>query len=324
MAIRPTLETWVLDALISARPGAGRGASHRARAAAIAGTLARLGVEAVARDAPGYPSGWNDLPDPPAAMFSRGRPLPEPARAVAMVGSRAATPYGLGIARRMAADLAGLGYTVVSGLARGIDAAAHRGALEAGGCTVAVLPSGIDRVTPSHHRALADAIAERGTLVSERAFGGPRFRGEFVRRNRLIAALAGATVVVEAAEASGALTTAEVGRTLGRAVLAVPGDVDRPASRGTHGLIRAGAILCENTGHVIQAIEAWSGGRTDGAPRAPEHRLLAAVGAVAATVETIAGRAGLPVAATLAGLLALQWAGAVEPRPGQKWIRVRR
>ena len=324
MAIRPSLEHWVLAALTSTRShaaGAPPDTPTRTRAAAIAGTLTRLGVAAIPRDDPDSPSGWNDLADAPPVMFARGLPLAEPARSVAIVGARAATDYGVTIAHRLSADLSGLGFTVVSGLARGIDAAAHQGALAGGGRTVAVLPSGLDRVTPAHHRALADAIAERGTVVSERAFGGPRFRGEFVRRNRLIAALAAATVVIEAAPASGALTTAGVARALGRAVLAVPGDIDRPGSRGTHALIREGAILCENAGHVIQAIQ--SSGHATVAPE-PAARLLGAVGEQAATIEEIAERAGLAPSEALAGLLALQWAGAVAPRPGQRWIRVGR
>src|SRR5262249_51851510 len=191
-------------------------------------------------------------------------------RAVAIVGARASTPYGVGVATHLAADLARLGMVVVSGLARGIDGAAHRGALEAGGMTGAVLPSGLDCVTPPHHQSLADRIgAASGTLMTELAAGGPRFKGEFVRRNRLIAGLCAATVVVEAAEGSGALHTAAFARSLGRAVLAVPGDVDRPASRGTHSLLREGARMCEDAGDVMRAIAEW---------RAPQGRAAAICG----------------------------------------------
>src|SRR6185503_14015424 len=132
------------------------------------------------------------------------------------------------------------GFTVVSGLARGIDAAAHRGALDAGAGTVAVLPGGLDAIAPRHHRGLAEEIATRGGLLTEVASGEPH-PGHFIRRNRLIAALGAATLVVEAAERSGALSTAAAARRLGRPVLAVPGDVDRATSRGCHALIRAGA-----------------------------------------------------------------------------------
>jgi DNA processing protein len=324
VAIHPRLESRVLAALTA--PGCAADAATRARAAGIARTLAGLGVQAIGRGEPGYPRAWEDLPDPPAVMFACGEPLATPGRSVAIVGARAATAYGTAVARRLAGDLCGLGYTVVSGLARGIDAAAHQSALEHGGRTVAVLPSGLDRVTPTHHHELARAIAAHGTLVSERACGGPRFRGEFVRRNRLIAALAAATVVVEAAPGSGALTTAGFARDLGRVVLAVPGDVDRPGSSGTHALIREGAILCENAGHVSHAIAAWTrarGGVSDES-RETGARLLAAIGEQPSPVEEIAGRAGVPLAEALAGLLTLQWAGAVAPRPGQKWIRVGR
>ena len=324
MAIRPSLESRVLAAL--AASAAATDPATRARAAGIARTLTGLGVEGIDRGDADYPRAWEDLPDPPAVMFACGQPLAGPDRSVAIVGARAATAYGVSIASRLAGDLCGLGYTVVSGLARGIDAAAHQSALECGGRTVAVLPSGLDHVTPTHHRDLARAIATHGTLVSERACGGPRFWGDFVRRNRLIAALAAATVVVEAAPGSGALTTAGFARDLGRAVLAVPGDVDRSGSAGTHALIRDGAILCENAGHVSQAIEAWNRARggAGGETRETGARLLAAVGEQPSPVEEIADRAGVPLAEALAGLLTLQWAGAVAPRPGQKWIRVGR
>lgn len=263
-----------------------------------------------------------------------------------MVGSRAASPYGLEQAHRLAGDLARLGLVVVSGLARGIDAAAHRGALDAGGRTVAVIPSGLDAIAPRHHRGLAAEIAGRGTLVSEWAHGDPRGPGVFVQRNRLIAALAGVTVVVEAAEGSGALTTAGFAKRLGRPVLAVPGDVDRETARGCHALLRRGAHLCERAADVLDALgdrsRARAASATSPATRAsarrahaalslpsmlslhtgtPEARLLAALGREPATVDTLAARAGLTVAETLSGLLSLQWAGIASPRPGQRWQR---
>jgi DNA processing protein len=156
-------------------------------------------ARAIPRSDPHYPSGLNDLSDAPATLHVRGA-WPSETQAVGIVGSRAATAYGLSFAGRLAADLAALGVVVVSGLARGIDAAAHRGALDHGGTTVAVLPGGLDQVTPSYHRELAETIARRGAIVSEWPGDVPVRSGLFVRRNRLIAALSRATVVVEAAE----------------------------------------------------------------------------------------------------------------------------
>lgn len=293
---------------------------------------------------PEYPAALRELPDAPPMLYARGRTLPAVDRAVAIVGARAASPYGAELATRLAVDMARLGFTVVSGLARGIDAAAHRGALEAKGSTVAVLPSGLDTVTPPHHRALAEEIASSGTLVTELESGGPRFKGEFVRRNRLIAGLCAATVVVEAAEKSGALTTAGFASSLGRAVLAVPGDVDRPSSQGAHALLRGGARMCEDAGDVVRAVQEWTAARREsgdeeilrvpaaaGEPSGgagpicePDARLLEVLGEEALLAEDIAARAGLSLPQTLASLLSLQWAGLASPRPGQRWIRVRR
>lgn len=290
----------------------------------------------LARSAPGYPAGLRDLSDPPERIYLLGGALPEVASAVAIVGSRAASDYGVDQARRLAGDLARMGYGIVSGLARGIDAAAHRGALETGGRTVAVIPSGLDAITPRHHQALAAEIAARGSLLSERESGDPPGKHVFLERNRLIAALAAATVVVEAAERSGALSTAAAAMRLGRAVLAVPGDVDRDTARGCHRLLRSGAALCEHAADVLEAIgvasnEAGPGPeRRDGgalaAPaagetRTPEARVLAALDRVPRTVDALAATAALGVPETLAALLSLEWAGAAESRPGQRWTR---
>ena len=258
----------------------------------------------------GYPDGLGDLPDAPAEVHVRGH-IPKRCECVAIVGARAATPYGLRVAGALARDLAAVGLTVVSGLARGIDAAAHRGALEAGGTTVAVLPAGLDHVTPPHHRELANQIAGRGGLFSEYASGPPWGPGAFVRRNRLIAAQSSAVVVVEAGEESGALSTARVARALGRPVFAVPGDIDRPASQGCFALLRDGARLCVSAADVLAVVPLL-------AARA-ESRLLEALREEPASLEMLAARSGLGVSESLALLLRLQWAGVVESCPGQRW-----
>ena len=293
------------------------GAAERVAADRAARALERLGVRAPLAGEADYPVALRDLPDAPRVLFVRGV-LPERNRAVAVVGSRAATPYGMAQAGALGADLARLGYTVVSGLARGIDGAAHRGALEAGGASVAVLPGGLDVVTPRHHAELAESLCARGGLLSERASGPPPFRGTFLERNRLIAALSAATVVVEAAARSGALATAACARRLCRPVLAVPGDVDRETSRGTHALIRAGAALCENAGDVLRIL---GHGARPGGQVAPEARLHAALRAGPRGVDELAVAAGLAVDETLALLLQFEWAGAAVALPGQRWRR---
>jgi DNA processing protein len=292
-------------------------AESRAAASRIALGLARLGARALLETDPDYPPGLRDLADPPRVLFVRGV-LPDRARAIGIVGSRAASPYGMACARRIARDLAALGYCVVSGLARGIDAAAHRGALEAGGASVAVLPGGLDAVTPRHHGDLAETLCERGGLATEWSSGAPVARGVFLRRNRMIAALAAATVVVEAAERSGALSTAAAALRLGRPLLAVPGDVDRPTARGVHALIKRGARLCESAADVLGAL---AGAGAD--PTASvESRLLAVLEGGARPVEALASAAGLGLEETLSGLLRLEWAGVARALPGQRWGRV--
>jgi len=270
----------------------------------------------IARGAPGYPAALSDLADAPARLHVRGGPLPPLDRAVAIVGTRAATPYGRRLATRLAGDLAARGVVVVSGLAHGIDACAHLGALEAGGATVAVLPGALDRITPADHAALAGRIAAHGALVSEVAEGGPFGRGAFVRRNRLVAALAAATVVVEAGERSGALHTTEVARALGRAVLAVPGDVDRAGSRGTLALLREGARPCADVADVLAAI-----GGGPAAAETPESRLESCLGEEPREVSTLAAACDAGPAETLARLLRLEWCGLARSHPGGRWSR---
>jgi len=299
-----------------------------------------IATHALRRDAPTYPTRLRALGDAPDEIHVRGTLNPD-RPAVAIVGARAATAYGLRVTAQVAGDLARLGCTIVSGLARGIDAAAHGAALDAGGVSVAVIPIGLDRVLPAGHEALAARIAERGAVVTEWCEGRAPFPGMFVRRNRLIAALADATVVVEAAERSGSLSTARVARRLGRALLAVPGDLDRETSRGCHALLADGARVCRSAADVLHAMgvadepgparrrrrRAMPAGEAPHGTAAtlagPEARVLATLDADAATVDRIAERAGLSGGETLAALLALEWSRCAEPVAGQRWRRVR-
>ncbi len=286
----------------------------------------------------GYPEALRALRDPPRRLYVRGGVLPARSRAVAVVGSRAATPYGRMVAERLAHDLARCGLTVVSGLARGIDAAAHSGALAGEGPTVAVIPSALDHVTPATHSPLADRIVATGALVSEIAEGGPFGRGAFVKRNRIIAGLAAVTVVVEAAPGSGALTTAAMAHALGRVVLAVPGDVDRPGSRGTLALLRAGARPCADAGDVLAALAsatdspsapvARGAPMSSGAPMSTDAAnthadaisfLREALAAEPRTVEALALLTRASAPETLARLLRLEWSGLAVAHPGGRW-----
>ncbi len=176
-------------------------------------------------------------------------------RSVAVVGCRNATAYGVALAGRWAAELVSAGWTVVSGAAFGIDAAAHRGALAAGGPTIAVMAGGVDVAVPLSHAGLIAEIADSGMIVSEYPPGTPARRHSFLQRNRVIASLTRATLVVEAAQRSGALNTANWAHALGRGVLAVPGPADAPTSRGTHRLIREGsAVLVRDVDDVLEQL----------------------------------------------------------------------
>jgi DNA processing protein len=205
--------------------------------------LSRVGAVAVPIHSAAYPARLADLSDPAPLLLVRGDVGVLSELSVAIVGARAATVYGKQIARGLAADLAREGVVIVSGLARGIDAEAHWGALEAGGRTIAVQACGIDQIYPKEHRALADRIAANGAVVSELPLGEPPLRPYFPLRNRLISGLSAAVVVVEARERSGSLITANHAANQGRDVFAVPGPITAPTSAGTNRLIRDGAYV---------------------------------------------------------------------------------
>ena len=205
----------------------------------------------IRRGEPGYPPLLAEITDPPGRLHVRGSLPAGPM--IAIVGSRRATPYGRRAAERLAAELARAGLVVVSGLARGIDAAAHRGAMTGGGLTVAVLATGLDRIYPPEHAALAGEIAEHGALVTEAEAGTPPLPSRFPVRNRIISGLSRGLVVVEAAERSGALITARLALEQGRDVFAVPGSIENPLTAGTHALIRDGATLVHTTEDVLGA-----------------------------------------------------------------------
>jgi DNA processing protein len=206
------------------------------------------------RDSPAYPPRLRDIPDPPSQLWLRGQRHALDGHAIAVVGSRRASPGALDTARRLASGLAGVGLTIVSGLARGCDAAAHRGALDAGGRTVAVMGSGLDVIYPPEHGGLADEIAAHGAVLSELPPGSPPLPHHFRQRNRLISGLSVGVVVIEANERSGSLITAGYALAQGREVMVVPGTVHAGRNRGGHLLIRDGAALVENAEDVLAVL----------------------------------------------------------------------
>lgn len=213
------------------------------------------GVSLVPLPAPDYPGRLRELPDAPHLLYVRGAILPADMNAVAIVGSRRCSPYGLRTAGRLAADLARAGYTVVSGLALGIDGAAHRGALEAGGRTLAVLAGGLSAIYPPEHVGLADEVAARGALLTETPLLMSPQRGMFHARNRLISGLARAVVIIEANDKSGALITARHAAEQGREAFAVPANVDSPLSAGSLRLLRDGVRLIRHADDLIEDLK---------------------------------------------------------------------
>ncbi|MDX6662405.1 MAG: processing protein [Solirubrobacterales bacterium] len=245
-------------AVAPAKAGALLARRDRLDPARLRERLDREGMWACCRHDPGFPPALGDIGDAPVALLGRGRQelltALEPENTVTIVGSRRATAYGRGIAEELAAGLAAAGMTVVSGMANGIDAAAHRGALEAGGGTIAVLGGGPDSAYPHRQRRLYERIAERGLVVSELPPGAATWRWMFPARNRIMAALAAMTVVVEAAERSGSLITAEMASDLGRDVGAVPGPVSSWPSKGANRLLRDGAAVIRDAQDVLDSM----------------------------------------------------------------------
>jgi DNA processing protein len=279
---------------------------------------------------PAYPALLAAIPAPPE-LDVRGTLEPGDALAVAIVGSRQATAYGLEVAETLAADLAARGVTIVSGLARGIDTAAHRGALAAGGRTLAVLGHGITRVYPPENRALAEAIAARGALLSQFPADAAPLDFHFPLRNRTLAGLVLGVIVVEAAERSGALITAGLAGDLGREVFAVPGRITSAASRGTNGLIRDGAKLVNHWTDIVNELpEPWrrvvDGARTGvdtarPAPGTDEARMLEVLSVDEAQhIERLIARADVDAARAGTALIALELAGWARQLAGQRWV----
>ncbi|OWY40829.1 DNA-protecting protein DprA [Xenophilus sp. AP218F] len=272
-----------------------------------------------------YPPQLAESDSPPPLLFARGRRELLARPMLAVVGSRAATPQGKQNAESFAAALAAHGYTIVSGLASGVDAAAHQGALAHAASTIAVIGTGIDRVYPASNRQLAHQIAERGLILSEFPLGLGPLASHFPRRNRIIAGLARGCLVVEAGTQSGSLISARLAMENNREVMAIPGSIHNPQARGCHRLIKDGARLVETVDDVLDEI-----GRLPAA-QAPEPAptsapmdspLLAAMGHEAAAAETLAAALGLTVGEVYAMLLELELDGQVASLPGGRYQRL--
>ena len=265
------------------------------------------------------------IPDAPVVLWVVGCAAALSPPGIAIVGSRAASAGGLEVAERLGHDLAAAGVPVVSGLARGCDGAAHRGALAAGGATIAVLGCGADVVYPAEHRALYRRVRDAGAIVSEFPPGTPPLPAHFPQRNRIISGLARGVVVVEASEKSGSLITAACALEQGRDVMAVPGSTLGSRHRGCHALLRDGARLVETAADVLE--ELGIAGRVvgPGPGAAPdEDALLTLLGTEGdGDLDLLAARSGLPVAVLLQRLLALELTGRVRRVPGGRFVRAR-
>jgi DNA processing protein len=280
-----------------------------------------------------YPSVLREIHDPPGLLFVRGTLLPRDGLAIAIVGTRHATRYGLRTAQRLGESLARAGLVVVSGLARGVDSAAHRGALDARGRTLAVLGGGVLNVYPPEHHKLAEKIVASGALLSEAPPHAAPKSGVFPQRNRIISGLSLGVIIVEAAERSGALITARLAMEQGREVFAVPGPIDSRASRGCHRLLRDGAKLVETADDVLEELGPLfePASREDGAPvhhpaelllNELEQTVLGAVGGEDTAIDQIVNDTGLPVHRVLSTISVLEMRRLVRRISGTTVVRM--
>lgn len=275
-----------------------------------------------------YPARLREIDQPPPVLYVRGEYLQDDLFAVALVGTRRVTAYGRQITEEIAAFLAANGITVISGLARGVDVIAHQTSLKAGGRTIGVLGSGVDKIYPPEHRALAEQMMQRGAVISDYAPGTPPDASNFPPRNRIISGLSLAVVVVEAGETSGALITAEFAAEQGREVFAVPGSILAPQSKGTNRLIQNGALPLLNAGDLMQALDLTRVGEQKSARKAlpadeTETRLLNVLGGEPLHVDEIRNQAGLPIEKVSATLALMELKGMVRQVGGMNYVAVR-
>lgn len=271
---------------------------------------------------PEYPQALLAGVDPPVLLYVKGRLELLNRPSLAVVGARSATRQGTANAEAFAKFLSEAGLTIVSGLALGIDAAAHRGALAGQASTVAVIGTGADRIYPAGNADLARRIAEQGAVVSEFPLGTPPLSGNFPRRNRIIAGMARGCLVVEAAERSGSLITARLAAESGNEVFAIPGSIHSPLSKGCHKLIKQGAKLVDSAYDVLEELKWESAVAIRPQASEPDDPVLAALGRDPCTLDALCERTGLAAEALLARLLPLELEGHVAQLPGGRYQRL--
>ncbi|HZW24232.1 MAG TPA: DNA-processing protein DprA [Gallionella sp.] len=273
-----------------------------------------------------YPQALLNIPDPPLLLYVKGRLDLLNRPALAVVGSRNATPQGLGNAEAFSRTLSEAGLCVVSGLAHGVDAAAHRGALQGQGShqgsSIAVVGTGLDRIYPAANRDLAHALAANGAIVSEFPLGTPPLAANFPRRNRIISGLGIGTLVVEASVQSGSLITARLALEQGRDVFAIPGSIHAPQSKGCHRLIKQGAKLVETAQDILEELGGFAAPSADDPATVPEPGLLAHLGFDPVDLDTLVARCGLTMAELSAMLLTLELDGRISALPGGLYQRI--
>jgi DNA processing protein len=275
-----------------------------------------------------YPQRLKEIEQPPPVLYLKGEYVPDDLFAVAIVGTRRVTPYGRQITEELAAYLAGHGITVISGLARGVDAIAHQTALKAGGRTIGVLGSGVDKIYPPEHRQLAERMIESGAVVSDYAPGTPPDASNFPPRNRIISGLSLAVVVVEAGETSGALITAEFAAEQGREIFAIPGSILAPQSKGTNKLIQNGALPLLSVNDLMQALDLTRKGDQKAARKMipadeTEARLMNVLSAQPLHVDEIRNQSNLPIEKVSAALALMELKGMVRQVGGMNYVAVR-
>jgi DNA processing protein len=285
-------------------------------------------IQVITWDDETYPRRLKEIDQPPPVLYVLGELLPEDEWAVAIVGTRRITSYGRQVTEEIASTLARSGITVVSGLARGVDGVAHQAALNAGGRTLAVLGSGVNRVYPPEHRRLAEQISARGALVSDYALGTPPEASNFPPRNRIISGLALAVVVVEAGETSGALITAHFAVEQGRDVFAVPGNILAPQSQGTNRLVQQGAQPLLHVKDLLDALDLnaiveHKAVRSVLPANAMEAQLLGVLGVEPLHVDDIRSKTGLPIEKVSATLALMELKGMVRQVGGMNYVAVR-
>ncbi len=295
--------------------------------------IAEFGCRIVTQADPEYPELLRQIYDPPIVLYVRGELLPKDKNAVAMVGSRMTTNYGIEVARKLGYQLAYLGVTVVSGAARGIDTAAHQGAVAAKGRTIAVLGTGIDVCWPPENKPLFERIVENGAIMTQFPFNYPGNKQSFPIRNRIVAGMTLGTVVVEANLTSGALITANFANEYGRQVFAVPGRIDSPRSKGCHDLIKKGAKLCEGAEDILSEFEYLfpashkppSPGETGVLPALElsenEQKAYDTLSNEEIGIDDVIRKSGLPASAVSVALLSLEMKRLVRQLPGKMFIR---